>query len=40
MSTMYVILGVIGWVVCPAAIFAYVWAGRRQGRRGFDVSER
>lgn len=31
---MYLILGVIGWAVCPAAIFAYVWVGRRERIRG------
>ena len=40
MSTMYLILGIIGWAVCPVAIFAYVWVGRRQGRRGLDVIDR
>lgn len=38
MSKMVEILGVLGWLICPAAIAAYVWRGRRAPRRGFDVS--
>ncbi len=41
MSTIYLILGIIGWTAVPILLVLYVVAGRRPpaAARGFDVNK-